>query len=78
MAKYTIVFDDVLTSKMTKKATINTESESYDDVETFVNEFNRMSVEMGNRDGFTKTIQLVIQNGEIVGATLRYIPKKAN
>ena len=75
---YTIVFDDVLTSKMTKKATINTESGSYDDVDTFVNEFNRMSVEMGNRDGFTKTIQLVIQDGAIVGATLRYIPKKTN
>lgn len=75
---YTIVFDDVLTSKATKKTRIETDSMSFDSITDFVKKYNEMSVDMGNRDGFTKTVLLDEKDGVLLGGSLRYIPKKTN
>ena len=76
MAKYTIGFDDVLTSRMTKQTTVIAQSYATDDVAEFVDMFNNISLAMPNKDGYTKTIQLVRDENGLIGATLRYVPKE--
>lgn len=76
MAKFVIVFDDVLSSKLTKQTTVATATMECDNVVSFVENFNAISTKMSNRDGYTKTVTLDIKDGEIVGASLRYIAKE--
>lgn len=70
--QYTVVYDDVAISAISKKKTITTETYVTEDVNAFDEMCATIDEVLKGRDGLIKVVRPIIENGVLCGISYRY------
>lgn len=76
--KYTIVYDDVAVSAISKKKTITKETYVTEDVNDFDEQCAIIDEVLKGRDGLIKTVRPIIIDGVLCGIAYRYKERAKN
>lgn len=69
---YTIVFDDVSVSTVTKKKRIETDTYTTNDIDDFVGMCATIDTQLKGKDGLIKVVRPIVEDGVLVGISYRY------